>query len=72
MNGMTIGVIAVAVVLIVDVILLLGLVTMKAVNRRRAQSYKLRRAAYVATLSRLLTSRAASDPIEARAAADDA
>jgi len=72
MNGTTIGVIAVAVVLIVDVVLLLGLVTMKTVNRRRAQSYNLRRAEYVATLSRCLASPGSNHPIDGRAADDDA
>ncbi|HEX2403769.1 MAG TPA: HEAT repeat domain-containing protein [Acidimicrobiia bacterium] len=72
MNGTTIGLIAVAVVLIVDIVLLLGLVTMKAVNRRRAQSYKRRRASYVTTLSRRLALPGSTEPIGARATDDDA
>lgn len=72
MNGTTIGLIAVAVVLIVDAALLVGLVTLKAVHRRRAELRKLRRAAYVATLSRRLASKEATDPIDGRAAEDDA
>jgi HEAT repeat protein len=72
MNGTTIGLIAVAVVLIVDVALVLGLVIMKTVNRRHAELRRLRRASYIAILSRRLASTGATDPIEARATDDDA
>jgi HEAT repeat protein len=72
MNGTTIGLIAVAVVLIVDVALVLGLVIMKTVNRRHAELRRLRRASYIAILSRRLAWTGATDPIEARATDDDA
>ncbi len=72
MNGTTIGLIAIAVVLISDITLLLGLVVMKTLHRKRAALHKLRRAEYVATLSRRLASPGSTDPIDARAIDDDA
>lgn len=72
MNATTIGFIAVGVVLIVDLALLLGLVALKTVHRRRAERHRLRRAHYVSTLSRHLASPTHREPIDQRAADDDA
>ena len=72
MNATTIGFIAVGAVLFVDLALMLGLVALKAVHRRRAERHRLRRARYVATLSRHLASPAHIEPIDERAADDDA
>ena len=72
MNATTIGLIAVGVVFVVDIILLLGLVVLKAFHRRRTERHELRRAAYLATLSRHLASSGHSDRIDEGAADDDA
>jgi HEAT repeat protein len=72
MNATTIGLLAVGIVFVVDIILLLGLVTLKAFHRRRTERHELRRAAYVATLSRHLASQGSTDRIGAEAADDDA
>ena len=72
MNATTIGLIAVVIVFVVDIILLLGLVLLKAFHRRRTARHELRRAAYVATLSRHLASNQQTDRIDEAAADDDA
>jgi HEAT repeat protein len=72
MNASTIGLIAVVIVFVVDIVLLLGLVVLKAFHRRRTERHELRRAAYVATLSRHLASNEQSDRIDEAAADDDA
>jgi HEAT repeat protein len=72
MNATTLGLIAVAVVLICDVVLLLGLVVMKTLHRKRAARHKLRRAEYLAALSHSLASPGLAQLIDARAADDDA
>lgn len=72
MNGTTVGLIAVGVVFSLDIILLLGLVTLKAVHRRRGESHDKRRAAYVAVLSRHLAFQHHTDPIGPEAVDDDA
>jgi HEAT repeat protein len=72
MDGTTIGLIAVGVVFGVDLCLLLGLVSLKAVHRRRMQRHDSRRAAYVAVLSRHLAFENHTDPIGAKAGDDDA
>ncbi|MGH8951444.1 MAG: HEAT repeat domain-containing protein [Acidimicrobiia bacterium] len=72
MNGTTIGFIAVGAILFVDLALMVGLVALKIVHRRRAERHRLRRARYVATLSRHLASPTHIEPIDGRAADDDA
>lgn len=72
MNGTTIGLIAVGMVFIVDIALLLGLVAVKIVHRRRAERHRLRRAAYMAVLSRHLAGNAPTETIGQSAAEDDA
>ena len=72
MNGTTIGIIVVGVVFSVDILLLLGLVSLKAVHRRRTERHDKRRAAYVAVLSRHLAFQHHTDPIGAKAVEDDA
>jgi len=72
MNGTTIGFIAVGAVLFVDLALMVGLVALKAVHRRRAARHRLRRARYVATLSRHLASPTHVEPVDVGAADDDA
>ncbi len=72
MNGTTIGLFAVVVVFSVDIILLLGLVTLKLVHHRRSESHDKRRTAYVAVLSRHLAFKHHTDPIGANAVEDDA
>ena len=72
MDGTTIGLIAVGVVFGVDLVLLLGLVSLKAVHRRRMKRHEARRAAYVAVLSRHLAFQHHTDPIGAKAGDDDA
>ena len=72
MDGTTIGLIAVGVVFSVDIILLLGLVSLKAVHRRRREAHDRRRAAYVAVLSRHLAFEHHTDPIGPNAGDDDA
>jgi len=72
MNATTIGLIAVVIVLVVDIVLLLGLVTLKAFHRRRSQRHEMRRAAYVAILSRHLASNQHTERIGEDAAGDDA
>ena len=72
MNATAIGLIAVVIVFVVDIVLLLGLVLLKAFHRRRTQRHELRRAAYVATLSRHLASNQQTDRIDEAAADDDA
>lgn len=72
MDGTTIGLIAVGVVFGVDLCLLLGLVSLKAVHRRRMERHESRRAAYVGVLSRHLAFQNHTDPIGANAGDDDA
>ncbi|HSK07264.1 MAG TPA: HEAT repeat domain-containing protein [Acidimicrobiia bacterium] len=72
MNATTIGLIAVVIVFVVDIVLLLGLVLVKAFHRKRTERHALRRAGYVATLSRHLASNQHSDRIGEAAADDDA
>jgi HEAT repeat protein len=72
MDGTTIGLIAVRVVFGVDLVLLLGLVSLKAVHRRRTARHEARRAEYVVVLSRHLAFEHHTDPIGARAGDDDA
>jgi HEAT repeat protein len=72
MDGTTIGLIAVGVVFGVDLVLLLGLVSLKAVHRRRMARHEARRAAYVVVLSRHLAFEHHTDPIGAKAGDDDA
>jgi len=72
MNGTTIGLIAVVVVFGIDIILLVGLVILKAVHRHRRANHEQRRAAYVAVLSRHLAFQHHTDPFGPDAADDDA
>jgi HEAT repeat protein len=72
MNGTTIGLIAVAVVFGIDIILLSGLVLLKAVHRRRREDYARRRAEYVSILSRHLAFQHHTDTFGPNAAEDDA
>ncbi|MGH8914351.1 MAG: HEAT repeat domain-containing protein [Acidimicrobiia bacterium] len=72
MDATTIGLIAVGLVFSVDVILLLGLVSLKALNRRHRESHDRRRAEYVAVLSRHLSFANHTDPISPDAVDDDA
>jgi len=72
MNGTTIGIIVVGVVFSVDILLLLGLVSLKAVHRRRTERHDKRRTAYVAVLSLHLAFQHHTDPIGAKAVEDDA
>jgi HEAT repeat protein len=72
MDGTTIGLIAVGVVFGLDLFLLLGLVSLKAVHRRRMARHDTRRAGYVAVLSRHLAYEHHTDPIGADAGDDDA
>jgi HEAT repeat protein len=72
MNGTTIGLIAVAVVFGIDIILLSGLVLLKAVHRRRRGDHTRRRAEYVAVLSRHLAFQNHTDAFGPNAADDDA
>ena len=51
---------------------MLGLVALKAVHRRRVERHRLRRAEYVATLSRHLATAAHDEPVDVGAADDDA
>jgi HEAT repeat protein len=71
MDPTSIGSIAVAAVFGVDLVLLLGLVTLKTAHRRRADRHRVRRAAYVAALSRHLAG-SAVEQFDERAADDDA
>ena len=71
MDPTSIGSIAVAAVFVVDLVLLLGLVTLKTAHRRRADRHRVRRAAYVAALSRHLAG-SAVEQFDERAADDDA
>jgi HEAT repeat protein len=72
MNATTIGLVGVGIVFIVDIVLLVGLVGLKAYHRRRTQNHESRRAAYVATLSRHLASEGSTGRIAPEAADDDA
>jgi HEAT repeat protein len=72
MNPATIGLIAVAVVFLIDIILLAGLVSLKAVHRRRRRIHAARRAEYVTVLSRHLAFQHHTDPFETNIADDDA
>jgi HEAT repeat protein len=72
METATIGLIAVGIVFAVDIVLLLGLVALKAFHRRRTKRHELRRAAYVAILSRHLASNQHTERLGEDAAGDDA
>ena len=72
MDATTIGLTAVAVVFSADIILLLGLVVLKAVHRRRMERHDQRRAHYRLVLSRHLAFEHHTDPIGAKAGDDDA
>lgn len=72
MDGTTLGLIAVAVVFVLDFTLLFGLVVLKDVHRRRAQRREQRRARYVALLSRHLATATHIDEIGPDVADDDA
>lgn len=72
MDSTTIGLTAVAIVFGVDIILLTGLVSLKAFHRHRRRSHAQRRAEYVTVLSRHLAFQHHTDPIGPNAADDDA
>ncbi len=72
MDATTIGLIAVVAVLVVDGLLIVGLIVMKAVHRRRRARYDARRADYVVALSRHLASGDRNQPFGIEAAEDEA
>lgn len=72
MDATRIGLIAVAVVLVVDAVLLTGLIGIKAIHRRRMIAHERRRGEYISLLSRHLAVPDHTDPISPRLAADPA
>jgi HEAT repeat protein len=72
MNATTIGLLAVAFVFVVDIILLTGLVSLKAFHRHRRAKHARRRGEYLAILSRHLAFQHHTDPFGVDAADDDA
>ena len=72
MNETALGVFAVAVVFTMATVMLVGLVILKAVNRRRSLRRRNRRARYVALISRHLATNTLTEPIDGSVADDDA
>jgi HEAT repeat protein len=72
MDGTTVGLIAVGLIICIDITLLLGLIVAKTVRRRLRQRYDARRAGYVADLSRRLASGDHENPFHEDMAEDEA
>ena len=72
MDPTTIGVVAVAIVLGIDLLLIVGLVVLKAVHRHRRTRYDERRARYVVALSRHLASGDKDQPFDLETVEDEA
>lgn len=72
MDTTKIGLIAVGLVLGIDLLLLIGLVTLKAVHRHRSKRHEERRARYLVLLSRHLSFKHHTDPFPADAADNEA
>jgi HEAT repeat protein len=72
MDGTTIGLIAVVAVFGINIVLLVGLVVLKAIHRRQMRGRVTRRAAYISLLSRHLAIPNHTDPIPASVVRDSA
>ena len=72
MNETTIGLVILGVVTLVAFAMLLGLVTLKAINRRRALRRRERHTRYVALISRRIAAKDTLEPIDGSAVDDDA
>ncbi len=72
MNETTIGLVILGVVTLVAFAMLLGLVTLKAINRRRALRRRERHIRYVALISRRIAAKDTLEPIDGSAVDDDA
>jgi hypothetical protein len=71
MNETTIGLVILGVVMLVAFAMLLGLVTLKAINRRRALRRRERHSRYVALISRRIAAKDSPQPIEGSTVVDD-
>ncbi len=72
MNGSQIALLAVGIVFVVDAMLLLGLITLKAVHRLRMERHDQRRSAYLGVLSRRMSFPLHTDYIDPKAVNDAA
>ncbi|MDP9493663.1 MAG: HEAT repeat domain-containing protein [Actinomycetota bacterium] len=72
MTGTQIAYLAVGIVFVVDAVLLLGLITLKAVHRRRMEHHDQRRSAYLGVLSRRMSYPLHTDYIDPKVASDGA
>ena len=72
MNGTQIAFLAVGIVFVVDIVLLLGLITLKAVHRQRMESHDQRRSTYLGVLSRRMAFPLHTDYIDPKVVNDGA
>jgi len=72
MNGTQIALLAVGIVFTVDAVLLLGLITLKAVHRQRMESHDQRRSAFLGVLSRRVSFPLHTDYIDPKVVNDGA
>jgi HEAT repeat protein len=72
MNATQIAFLAVGIVFVVDAVLLFGLITLKAVHRRRMERHDQRRSAYLGVLSRRMAYPLHTDYIDPKVARDSA
>ena len=72
MNGTQIAFLAVGIVFVLDIVLLLGLITLKAVHRHRMESHDQRRSTYLGVLSRRMAFPLHTDYIDPKVVSDGA